>query len=303
MKTWPNERSGVDAGRASLFAFLRVRPGATHRERSAVDSHPQANPHGPEKAAVVATSAPQMAFTLLELMVVIVIISILGSLLLVCVGRVKQPAQEALCLNNLRQIGVGLKLYHDENRGRFPLRISMKGSVGTPPAGPESAADWWDFTFALGGQDVPSGPPAPQRPLAPYIKSAETFHCPADKGDTFSSRPYWSRYGCSYGYNAFGPRRSGDGVGSTGLANKNENSFSNPTSLVMMFERPAANVGMERPIVLWHRAKGSTALFLPQHYAEGHELVAPYLFLDGHVEVVVFKNGELPWESNRIVWR
>ena len=30
-----NERSGVDAGRASLFAFLRVLSGATHRERSA----------------------------------------------------------------------------------------------------------------------------------------------------------------------------------------------------------------------------------------------------------------------------
>lgn len=28
-----NERSGVDAGRASLFSFLRPSPGATHRER------------------------------------------------------------------------------------------------------------------------------------------------------------------------------------------------------------------------------------------------------------------------------
>ncbi len=32
MKPLANERSGVDAGRASLFAFLSVWPGATHRE-------------------------------------------------------------------------------------------------------------------------------------------------------------------------------------------------------------------------------------------------------------------------------
>jgi hypothetical protein len=30
---WPNERSGVDAGQAFLFAFLRPCPGATHRGR------------------------------------------------------------------------------------------------------------------------------------------------------------------------------------------------------------------------------------------------------------------------------
>ena len=33
MKGRANERSGVDAGWASLFAFCRLRPGATHRER------------------------------------------------------------------------------------------------------------------------------------------------------------------------------------------------------------------------------------------------------------------------------
>ena len=32
LTSWPKERSGVDAGRASLFTFLGVRPGATHRE-------------------------------------------------------------------------------------------------------------------------------------------------------------------------------------------------------------------------------------------------------------------------------
>ena len=33
MKTWANERSGVDAGKALCLHFRRLRPGATHRER------------------------------------------------------------------------------------------------------------------------------------------------------------------------------------------------------------------------------------------------------------------------------
>jgi prepilin-type N-terminal cleavage/methylation domain-containing protein/prepilin-type processing-associated H-X9-DG protein len=63
------------------------------------------------------------AFTLIELLVVVSIVGILASLLLPALARTKAAADTTSCRNNERQIGIGLRLFVDDN-GFYPIHGS-----------------------------------------------------------------------------------------------------------------------------------------------------------------------------------
>ena len=85
-------------------------------------------------------SQSRRGFTLIELLVVIAIIAVLIALLLPAVQAAREAARRAQCVNNLKQIGLGLHNYHS-SIDRFPIGVSSTW-MNTGDTGPTGWECW-----------------------------------------------------------------------------------------------------------------------------------------------------------------
>ena len=144
---------------------------------------------------------PSRAFTLIELLIVIVIIALLVAIMLPAVAGVYSSAQSTKCASNQRQLALAWTMYTDEHRGMAMPHLRTSGLNRVYWYGSENIA-----TRSL---DHTQGTLSYYLSAAPGDRSV--FECPAQPEDSYTNQGSTDSFTSTYGYNAYGlaPNTSG----------------------------------------------------------------------------------------------
>lgn len=217
-------------------------------------------------------------FTLIELLVVLAIIMILASILLPALRKARDSAKNAICLNNLRQLGTGINLYQIDWDGSFPYWVnedlehwgSKLGNILSVPCKNRKAP------FISLGEQVYGMGSVFDCPNSPHAWDAEWITWYYSKNGTVA------RHFTCYAYNAYCTAGTslGGGFGVPKTKPIRINTVKRPSKIIMFIDnndnRGYSNVN------LW----GWSTRTPTYPIGDRHRGKANAIFVDGHTESV-----------------
>jgi hypothetical protein len=243
----------------------------------------------------------ERAFTLIELVALLCVITICALMVLPSLARTRTNSPMTQCQNNLRQLAAAWTMYSADNKGWLVSAYPIYAGFTASWCGGNAATGGGSSSYTYGGAE-PAG--ITNGLLWPYIKSLSAYKCPSDKrislpGNPFPGQPilrtvsmnsYMAgrNYGANTSWNIF----SGGSQDPNAPVFLKENEISQPSNIWVILDEDPQSINDGMFLVDMGGAGRGFGDLPSRSHSNGYGIN----FADGHTEYIRLT------ESNSLNW-